>query len=248
MIEFQRVGNGGPPNDSTMPDFKNALIQTLTQKGMRVYDGDPSLNGCPFNFSQFTYNPGTSTSYYTMFLVVMNQSVDNMCLILTSGAELSLTGFTDNPTYYAYIAVAYSDEQGNISMSIQKLGYYTSTYSLDSYTITTNSSVAIVFGTSSNSYLLGICIGANTWGYVGEGTAKFFTTGLVTINIPNIVADDPHTLVINKPFGEYGLAAIAFPSADTASQSINYNRQYLIQNTMYYCISNPGAAVKYCIY
>lgn len=242
MIAFQRIGSGGSPNVSTMPDFKAGLIQTLTQNGMRVYDGDPSLNGCPFNFSQFTYNPGTSTSYYTMFLVVMNQNVDNMCLILTSGATLSSTEFTGT-TSYLYLAVAYVDDQGKISLSSTG---NSSIYSLDSYIITTNSSVAIVWGTSSSQ---GVCIGNNIWAYIyGTSSTKFFTTGLVPINIPNIVADDPHTLVINKPLGEYGVAAIAFPSADTASQSVNYNRQYLIQNTMYYCISDPSAAVKYCIY
>ena len=245
MIAFQRIGSGGSPNDSTMPDFKNALIQTLTQNGMRVYDGNPSVNGCPFNFSQFTYSPGSSTSYYTMFLVVMNQNVDNMCLILTSGATLSSTGFTGTDSY-AYLAVAYADDQGKISMSSQSESSYSSTYSLDSYIITTNSLVAIVWGVSSSR---GVCIGNNIWAYInGTSSIKFFTTGLVTINIPNIVADDPHTLVINKPLGEYGVAVIAFPPADTASQVHNYNRQYLIQNTTYYCISNPGTAVKYCIY
>ena len=245
MIAFQRIGSGGSPNDSTMPDFKNALIQTLTQNGMRVYDGNPSVNGCPFNFSQFTYSPGSSTSYYTMFLVVMNQNVDNMCLILTSGATLSSTGFTGTDSY-AYLAVAYADDQGKISMSSQSESSYSSTYSLDSYIITTNSLVAIVWGVSSSR---GVCIGNNIWAYInGTSSIKFFTTGLVTINIPNIVADDPHTLVINKPLGEYGVAVIAFPPADTASQVYNCNRQYLIQNTTYYCISNPGTAVKYCIY
>ena len=244
MIEFQRIGSGGSPNLSTMPDFKNALIQTLTQNGMRVYDGNPTVNGCPFNFSQFTYNPGTSASYYTMFLVVMNQNVDNMCLILTSGATLSSTGFTETSSYI-YLAAAYVDNQGNISISIGN-NYGNSVYSLDSYIITTNNKVSIVWGTDS-SY--GFCIGDNVWAYkMPYAGTQFFTTGLVTINIPNIVADDPHTLVINKPLGEYGLAAIAFPSKDTASQFQNYNRQYLIQNTMYYCISDPGAAVKYCIY
>lgn len=245
MITFQRVGDGGTPSVSTMPDFKAGLIQTLTQNGMRVYDGDPSLNGCPFNFSQFAYSPGTSASYYTMFLVVMNQSVDNMCLILTSGAILSSTGFTRTSSNI-YLAAAYVDNQGNISISIGN-NHGSSVYSLDSYIITTNNIVSIVWGTALASY--GFCIGDNVWAYnMRSGGIQFFTTGLVTINIPNIVADDPHTLVINKPLGEYGLAAIAFPSADTASQSQNYNRQYLIQNTMYYCISNPGAAVKYCIY
>ena len=244
MIEFQRVGNGGSTNFSTMPDFKNALIQTLTQNGMRVYDGDPSLNGCPFNFSQFTYNPGTSTSYYTMFLVIMNQNVDNMCLILTSGATLSSTGFTETSSNI-YLAAAYVDNQGNISISIGD-NYGRSVYSLDSYIITTNNKVSIVWGTESIN--AGICIGDGIWAYIREGTAKFFTTGLVTINIPNVAADDPHTLVINKPLGQYGVAAIAFPSKDTASQYPNYNRQYLIKNTMYYCISAPSAAVKYCIY
>lgn len=245
MIAFQRIGSGGSPNDSTMSDFKNALIQTLMQNGMRVYDGNPSLNGCPFNFSQFTYSPGTSTSYYTMFLVVMNQNVDNMCLILTSGAKLSSTGFTSTDSY-AYLAVAYVDDQGKISMSIQSGSSYNRTYSLDSYIIATNSSVAIVWEISSGH---GVCIGNDIWAYInGTSSTKFFTTGLVTINIPNIVADDPHTLVINKPLGEYGVAVIAFPSSDTASQAYNRNRQYLIQNTTYYCISDPGAAVKYCIY
>ena len=244
MIEFQRIGSGGSPNVSTMPDFKSGLIQTFTQNGMRVYDGDPSLNGCPFNFSQFTYSPETSTSYYTMFLVVMNQNVDNMCLILTSGATLSLTGFTGT-TSNAYLAAAYVDAQGNISLSSIS-NTLSLIYSLDSYIITTNSVVSIVWGTSSGR---GVCIGNNIWAYIYEtSSTKFFTTGLVTINIPNIVADDPHTLVINKPLGEYGVAAIAFPSADTASKYPNYNRQYLIQNTMYYCISNPSDAVKYCIY
>lgn len=244
MIAFQRIGSGGSPNDSTMPDFKNALIQTLMQNGMRVYDGNPSLNGCPFNFSQFTYSPETSTSYYTMFLVVMNQNVDNMCLILTSGAKLSSTGFTSTDSY-AYLAVAYVDDQGKISLSSIS-DSLSSVYSLDSYIITTNSSVAIVWGVSSSQ---GVCIGNDIWAYIdGTVSTKFFTTGLVTINIPNIVADDPHTLVINKPLGEYGVAVIAFPSSDTASQAYNYNRQYLIQNTTYYCISDPGAAVKYCIY
>lgn len=245
MIEFQRIGSGGSPDVSTMPNFKKALIQTLTQKGMRVYDGNPSLNGCPFNFSKFTYNPETSTSYYTMFLVVMNQSVDDMCLILTSGAKLSSTGFTETSSY-AYLAVAYVDNQGNISISIgDDRGH--GIYSLDSYIITTNNKVSIVWGTYSDGY--GFCIGNNVWAYsMPSGGIHFFTTGLVTINIPNIAADDPHTLVINKPLGEYGVAAIAFPSEDTASHYTNRNRQYLIQNTMYYCISNPGAAVKYCIY
>lgn len=244
MITFQRIGAGGYPNISTMPDFKAGLIQTLTQNGMRVYDGNPTVNGCPFNFSQFTYNPGTSTSYYTMFLVVMNQNVDNMCLILTSGAELSSTGFTSTASY-AYLAVAYVDVQGKISLSRIR-NSISSIYSLDSYIITTNSAMSIVWGTSSSQ---GVCIGNNIWAYIyGTSSTKFFTTGLVTINIPNIVADDPHTLVINKPLGEYGVAAIAFPSKDTASQYPNYNRQYLIQNTMYYCISDPSAAVKYCIY
>ena len=243
MITFQRIGSGGSPDISTMPNFKNALIQTLIQNGMRVYDGDPSLNGCPFNFSQFTYNPGTSTSYYTMFLVVMNQSVDNMCLILTSGATLSSTGFTETSNY-AYLAVAYVDDQGKISLSSTS-DSLSSIYSLDSYILTTTSAMSIVWGTSSSR---GVCIGANAWGYMRGGTAKFFTTGLATINIPNIAADDPHTLVIKKPLGEYGLAAIAFPSKDTASQYPNCNRQYLIQNTIYYCISDPADQVKYCIY
>ena len=245
MIEFKRIGAGGYPDISTMPDFKAGLIQTLSQNGMRVYDGDPSQNGCPFNFSQFTYNPGSSTSYYTMFLVVMNQNVDNMCLILTSGAGLSSTGFTGTSSYI-YLAAAYVDNQGNISISIGN-NYGDSVYSLDSYIITTNNKVSIVWGTELSSY--GFCIGDNVWAYrMRSSGTQFFTTGLVTINIPNIVADDPHTLVINKPLGEYGVAAIAFPSKDTASQYPNYNRQYLIQNTMYYCISDPSAAVKYCIY
>lgn len=245
MITFQRIGNGGSPNITTMPDFKDALIQALSQNGMRVYDGDPSQNGCPFNFSQFTYNPGSSTSYYTMFLVVMNQNVDNMCLILTSGAILLSTGFTST-TSNAYIAVAYVDDQGKISLSSAS-NSFSLMYSLDSYIITTNSAVSIVWGTSSTTH--GICIGSNVWAYLNSASdIGFFTSGFVALNIPNIVADDPHTIVINKPIGEYGVAAIAFPSADTASQAVNYNRQYLIQNTTYYCVSNPGAAVKYCIY
>ena len=174
----------------------------------------------------------------------MNQNVDNMCLILTSGAELSSTGFTST-TSKAYLAVAYVDDKGKISLSSTS-NSLSSVYSLDSYIITTNSAISIVWGKSSSR---GVCIGNNIWAYIyGKSSTKFFTTGLVALNIPNIVADDPHTLVINKPIGEYGVAAIAFPSKDTASQAANYNRQYLIQNTTYYCISYPGDAVKYCIY
>ena len=245
MIEFKRIGAGGSPNISTMPDFKNDLIQTLTQRGMRVYDGNPSQNGCPFNFSQFTYNPGSSTSYYTMFLVVMNQNVDNMCLILTSGATLSSAGFTGTSDS-AYLAVAYVDNQGTISLSSTS-NSYTRIYSLDSYIVTTNNLLAITWRLS-DSTRAGICIGNDVWAYANRTRdVHFFTTGLLTINIPNVTPDNPHTLVINKPLGEYGIAAIAFPSNDIVNGNY-YNMQYLIQNTTYYCISNPGAAVKYCIY
>lgn len=245
MIEFKRIGAGGSPNISTMPDFKAGLIQTLIQNGMRVYDGNPTVNGCPFNFSQFTYNPGTSASYYTMFLVVMNQNVDNMCLLLTSGAALSSAGFTGTSDI-AYLAVAYVDNQGAISLSSTS-NSYTLIYSLDSYVITTNNLLAITWRVSDFKRV-GVCIGDNIWAYTNNTKpTQFFTTGLIAINIPNIAADDPHTLVINKPLGEYGIAAIVFPSNDIVNSNY-YNMQYLIQNTTYYCISNPGSTVKYCIY
>ena len=73
---FQITGSG--VTSANVAEFIQKMTSLLTSQGYRVYSGDPSLNGCPFDFSTFDYHPEPDSRYPEMFLVIMND-YDDMC-------------------------------------------------------------------------------------------------------------------------------------------------------------------------
>ena len=236
---FQITGSGVNPDN--VAEFIQKMTSLLTSQGYRVYSGDPSLNGCPFDFSAFEYRPEPSSKFPEMFLVIMND-YDDMCLVLCSGGKLTPLGFTGS-TSVQEMAILYKEPAD--TLQIIKSG--NASFESAGYSITTNRGMAVVFGTQDYSSKA-MYIGSNVWGCLSGTDTIFLAHAMIPIPIPNTVPSDPHTLVVNKPQGEYGLAMIGFPKNDVVNVGGTYNRQYLIQDITYYVISAPDDTKRYCIY
>lgn len=237
MIEFAMMNNGEqPPNATVYAEF---LIQQFSLLGLTAYLGDPSTNGCPFDFGDFTYTQNSDPTKNFM-LTVIHPEMQDSCIVISYRATLTLAEFfgasqVDN-VYYGIFA---RDKDNNLSASIGKNTYYYSLY-LYAWRISTSHAVALRLSEAAV-----VVIGKDIIGLIASSSHRFFFTHYhVPILLPDVTPDDPHYLAINKPIAEYGLAYITFSSNDIISSELV---ELLIQGTYYYPLYiEPNKF--YCIY
>lgn len=229
MMKYYEINDGASvPNNNTQA-YKELIISRLIELGLYVFDGDPTTNGCTFNFGDFTYTPSSSASYDSFMLTIVHPENNNLCIVIAYLAGLTLTSFTGG-TSQVNIAVYSHDTTGDLVFNKQQ--YSPSSFGYYSYlwTVNTLQCKSIIFSEG-----LAVVISTLTSGWIYGVSCSLFTNNLVAIQLANVAPTDPHVLVINKPIAEYGVALIIFPSLDLIRGS--RVSQFLLQGKTYYAIN-----------
>lgn len=229
MMKYYEINDGASVPKNNTQAYKELIMSRLIELGLYVFDGDPTTNGCTFDFGDFTYTPSSSASYDSFMLTVVHPENNNLCIVIAYLADLTLTSFAGG-TSQVVVAVYSHNIAGYLVFNKQQ--YALSTFGEYSYlwTVDTLQCKSIVFSRG-----LAIVISDLTSGWIYDVSYSLFTNNLVAIQLANVAPTDPHVLVINKPIAEYGIALIIFPSLDLIRGS--RVSQFLLQGKTYYALN-----------
>lgn len=235
MIEFAMTQDGVSVPKKDTSAYVTFLKQQFALLGLTAYSGDPTTNGCPFDFGDFTYTQGSTTSYDSFMLTIVHPEMTDSCIVIAYLAQLTINSFTGGNGSYSYAAVYSRNSDGELVFSrttIDATLYYYG------WRIAGASSVAFRLSRAN-----AVIMGSNIAAIVVNSTLTAYTHNLTPVYVPNIQPSDIYFIAINKPVADYGIAKIGFPSNDVIDSNIC---ELLIQGTYYYPLSNTKPFV--CIY
>lgn len=203
MISFAKYS--GPYGDYIqLADWIATVAATYN---ISAFVGNPSTNGCPFNFSNFSYE--LTAEQNACFVVLMNPSVNNMCIVVTMGVNLTASYAKYTGISTGFSAIFSVDESGQLSC-IRDTFYLAD----KAWIFSGKQNVALTFSDGDNYAT--VLLGESAWAVTNSYSKKLniVSAGLNTIAIPQSNPADYHTLIVNKPRSEIGVALLAFPKSD----------------------------------
>lgn len=247
MINYYEINDGQTVSANNTQAYKEFIMARAIGLGLYIFEGDPTTNGCTFDFGDFTYTPSQSSSYDSFMLTIVHPNNPDLCIVIGYLGTLKLNGFTGGSSY-TYLAIYSHGPDGSliysrISSSTTTLGYKSYMWCAD----TSSTALMIFSGYTSlvvSNTMCGIISGNTT-----SAVPYFYTNKLVPIQFANIVPTDPHVIVINKPVAEYGVALVAFPTTDPIIKNRMF--QFLLQGKTFYVINPVSRSLNskfYCIY